>query len=229
MTEDNIDIKEFEKKSSIKFDNKNLLIHALTHKSYASEHGRSLWNERLEFLGDSVLSLIIADYLYQKYTEETEGILSRIKSRLVSKIILADMARQIGLGSFVLLSSGEETTGGRVKETILADTFEAVLGALFLDKGLSAAKNFVIKNLPFKNIDVDIDYKSRLQEIIQKQHKILPVYVVTNESGPEHDKVFEVNVKVKRTTYGTGAGKNKKEAEQQAAKDALMKIQKESD
>jgi len=222
-----IDIKELEKLIEIKFNNKNLLLHALTHKSYGIENKLNIWNERLEFLGDSVLSFIIVDYLYNKYKNLDEGVLSKIKSRLVSQKTLTVLAKKINLGKFILLSVGEEQTGGRDKGTILADTFEALLGAIYLDKGISVAKQFLIKLLPLKEVRMDIDYKSKLQEIVQKKYKTLPEYNVISETGPEHNKIFKIEVEIMKKVYGRGIGKNKKEAEQQAAKNTLEKLYKE--
>jgi ribonuclease-3 len=216
-------IKEFEKIIGIEFDNRDLLIQALTHKSYAIEHGIPEWNERLEFLGDSILSAVMADYLYHKHDEAAEGTLSRIKSQLVSGRILAYMAKRINIGKYVLLSAGEDTTGGRTRESILSDTYESVIGAIYLDQGFIPAKQFIIKNLPKRGILIDADYKSKLQEMIQKKYKTLPVYTIVNVSGPEHEKIFKVEARIKRTLLGKGEGKSKKEAEQQAAKQALEK------
>jgi len=202
------------------------LLQALTHKSYAIEQRIDAWNERLEFLGDSILSAVIAEFLYFKFPEKSEGILSRIKSQLVSGRMLAAIAKKLDLGKYLLLSIGEESTGGRNRESILSDTFESVLGAIYLDKGFETAKEFVIQWLPKRGIFIDVDYKSRLQEIIQKKYKILPLYEITEVTGPEHDKTFQVTVRNKKSLLGKGEGKSKKHAEQQAAKQALDKLSK---
>lgn len=202
------------------------MLQALTHKSYAIEQRIDAWNERLEFLGDSILSAVIAEFLYFKFPEKSEGILSRIKSQLVSGRMLAAIAKKLDLGKYLLLSIGEESTGGRNRESILSDTFESVLGAIYLDKGFETAKEFVIQWLPKRGIFIDVDYKSRLQEIIQKKYKILPLYEITEVTGPEHDKTFQVTVRNKKSLLGKGEGKSKKHAEQQAAKQALDKLSK---
>jgi len=221
-----VNISQLEKNIGIKFGNQGLLLQALTHKSYAIEQRIDAWNERLEFLGDSILSAVIAEFLYFKFPEKSEGILSRIKSQLVSGRMLAAIAKKLDLGKYLLLSIGEESTGGRNRESILSDTFESVLGAIYLDKGFETAKEFVIQWLPKRGIFIDVDYKSRLQEIIQKKYKILPLYEITEVTGPEHDKTFQVTVRNKKSLLGKGEGKSKKHAEQQAAKQALDKLSK---
>jgi ribonuclease-3 len=212
----------------IKFTNKKLLEEAITHKSYAIEKNKPYWNERLEFLGDSVLSCVVADYLYSKFPDSPEGYLSRIKSQLVSKQTLVKLARELNLGNFILLSRGEESTGGRTRESNLANAIEAIIGAIYLDKGFETAKNFILKHIANKKISLEVDYKSKLQEISQAKYKVLPVYKVISETGPEHNKNFEVEVKVKNRILGIGRGKSKKEAEQLAAKEAIKILKKES-
>ncbi|OGS20131.1 MAG: ribonuclease III, partial [Elusimicrobia bacterium RIFOXYA2_FULL_40_6] len=203
-----------------------LLDEAITHKSYAIETNRDYWNERLEFLGDSVLSCVIADYLFSMYPDSAEGHLSRIKSQFVSRQMLTKWAQELNLGEFILLSKGEEATGGRERESILSNALESLLGAIYLEKGFKTAKKFIIEYFSEKKITSDFDLKSKLQEIIQAKYKILPVYAVVNESGPEHEKCFEIEVSVKKKVLGKGTGKSKKEAEQQAAKQALSFLSK---
>jgi len=211
----------------IKFTDKKLLEEAITHKSYAIENNKSYWNERLEFLGDSVLSCVVADYLYSKFPDSPEGHLSRIKSQLVSKQTLVKLAKEINIGKFIFLSKGEELTGGRTRESNLANAIEAIIGAIYLDKGFETAKKFILKYIANKKISLEIDYKSKLQEISQAKYKVLPVYRVISETGPEHNKNFEVEVKVKNRILGIGKGKSKKEAEQLAAKEAIKILKKE--
>ncbi|MBU0952083.1 MAG: ribonuclease III [Elusimicrobia bacterium] len=205
----------------IEFQNKKLLDEAITHKSYAIETNKDYWNERLEFLGDSVLSCVIADYLFTIYPGSAEGHLSRIKSQFVSRQMLTMWAKELNLGEFILLSKGEETTGGRERESILSNALESLLGAIYLEKGFKTAKKFITAYFSEKKLTADFDLKSKLQEIIQAKYKILPVYTVIKESGPEHEKCFEIEVSVKKKVLGMGKGKSKKEAEQQAAKQAL--------
>ncbi|MFN3966231.1 MAG: ribonuclease III [Endomicrobiia bacterium] len=215
---------ELESILGIKFTNKHLLEEAITHKSYAIEKNKPYWNERLEFLGDSVLSCVVADYLYSKFPDSPEGHLSRIKSQLVSRQMLVKLAKELNLGKFILLSKGEESTGGRTRESNLANAVEAIIGAIYLDKGFEMAKKFILKHIPSKQFSLETDYKSKLQEISQAKYKILPVYRVVSENGPEHDKNFIVEVKIKNKILGIGKGKSKKEAEQQAAKEAIQKL-----
>ncbi|OGS21864.1 MAG: ribonuclease III [Elusimicrobia bacterium RIFOXYA2_FULL_39_19] len=205
----------------VDFSNKNLLLEAITHKSYAIESNKNYWNERMEFLGDSVLSCVIADYLYTIYPDSTEGHLSRVKSQFVSRQTLTRWAKDLNLGKFILLSKGEEQTGGRERESILANALESILGAIYLEKGYLVVKKFIVNHFSSKEHVTDIDYKSKLQEMIQAKHKILPIYAVVDESGPEHEKSFVIEVSVKNKVLGKGRGKTKKEAEQQSAKQAL--------
>ena len=210
----------------IEFQNKKLLEEAITHKSYAIESNLDYWNERLEFLGDSVLSCVIADYLFTIYPDSPEGHLSRIKSQFVSRQMLTKWAQELNLGEFISLSRGEEATGGRKRESILANAIESLIGAIYIEKGFKPAKKFIVDYFSSIGQTADADYKSKLQEMIQAKHKILPTYTVINESGPEHEKSFEIEVSVKRKVLGKGKGKSKKEAEQQAAKQALVFLSK---
>ena len=220
-----VDIKKLEDSIGIKFKDYDLFTAALTHKSYTAEYGGEKWNERLEFLGDSILSAIVVGHLYKKFPELAEGELSRIKSQLVSRKVLAQWAKELDIGKYVFISSGEESSGGRLRESMLANTLEALLGAIYLEKGFSTIKDFVVSRFCQK-IDtlVDTDYKSRFQEIVQGKYRVLPVYKVIKETGPEHSKIFEIEVRVKKQVLGRGFGRNKKESQQEAAKSALRKL-----
>ncbi|MBI3292285.1 MAG: ribonuclease III [Elusimicrobia bacterium] len=217
-----------EKAIGIRFANQALLEEALTHKSYAMEHSSERFNERLEFLGDSVLATVVAEYLYLRYPKDDEGKLSKMKSLLVAKPSLVVWAKELKLGQYVRLSQGEEHTGGRERASLLANTLEALLGAIYLQSGYDAARQFILKWLRKKRRFVETDHKSRLQELIQRREKTPPEYRLLREVGPDHDKTFEIEVRVHRQRLGRGIGKSKKEAEQSAARDALRQpIQKE--
>lgn len=200
------------------------LKEALSHKSFAAETRTSVYNERLEFLGDSVLSAVVAHRLYQEYPKEDEGSLSKKKSRLVSRLSLGRWASQINLGAYLYLGIGEESSGGRVRLSLLGNALEALIGAIYLDGGYAAAEKFIIGLLGREGQVEEIDYKSELQEYAQKELRSMPVYEVTTTTGPEHDKTFEVMVRIGKTSQGLGRGKNKKEAEQRAAHEAFKSI-----
>ncbi len=207
------------------FRDPSLLEEALTHKSYAYERGTLRHNERLEFLGDSVLAAVVAHRLFLDHPAEDEGRLSKHKASLVSRPTLARWADEAGLGPHLKLGSGEESTGGRVRPSILANALEAVIGALYLDGGYEAARRFVEgRFLEARAAFVETDFKSRLQEVVQKRHKVPPEYRLVETAGPDHDKTFSVTVLVGARTLGTGSGKTKKEAEQDAARDALKHV-----
>ncbi len=219
--------KEFRKCIGVKIKDKNLLKHALTHKSFAYENNLKHYNERLEFLGDSVLGLIIALYFYDKYPLEEEGKLSKLKAQITSRPTLVRLAEKINLGQYLYLSKGEMATGGSHRPSILADTFEALIGCIYLDRGFKAAYSFLISRLNIKelvNYEDVWDFKTVLQEIIQQKYKQIPKYKIMAEYGPDHEKIFEVQVEAKKEILGQGKGKNKKEAEQFAAKAALRKL-----
>ena len=208
------------------FKNKALLTNALTHSSYANEvRNGTTSNERLEFLGDSVLSIIVADYLYHKFNNMPEGELTKLRASLVCEKSLCAFSRELGIGEFLLLGKGEEKGGGRERDSILADAFEAVLAAMYLDGGMEIAKEhvlrFVLPELSHTNDDVFKDYKTALQEIIQRNPEENVTYILTGESGPDHNKSFEVEVRLNSNVIGKGTGKSKKAAEQAAAKEAL--------
>ncbi len=207
-----------------RFRDPGLLKQALSHKSFASESGTGVYNERLEFLGDSVLAAVVAHQLYVEYPGETEGVLSKKKSLLVSRASLAVWAEEIDLGSRLILGVGEENTGGRTRQSLLANALEALIGALYLDGGYDAASAFIRQWCARKHGTLEeTDYKSRLQELLQKRYKSPPTYELTSASGPDHDKIFSIVVRIGTRELGQGTGKNKKEAEQSAANDALSR------
>ncbi len=219
-------LEEFQGKIRYYFNDKELLIEALSHSSYANEKrkGRNS-NERLEFLGDSVLSIVVSQYLFEHFTHLPEGELTKIRASLVCEKSLYEFAKQIDLGEHILLGKGEENTGGRERVSILADAFEAVIAAVFLDGGLEAARRHILKFIP-KDIDdrkpVSFsDHKTILQEIIQKNPEEKVEYKLVGQSGPDHNKAFKVQVRLNSNVIGTGIGRSKKEAEQMAAKEAL--------
>jgi ribonuclease-3 len=217
-------IEALEKKIGVKFKNRKTIEEAMTHKSYAMETGQGPFNERMEFLGDSILNAAVTDLLFKRYPDEDEGKLSKYKSLLVSKPSLVKWAREMKLGAYVRLSESEDSTGGRDRDSILANAMEAMIGAIFLDQGFEKAHKFVVDKFSQKKRIVETDYKSKLQEIVQKKHGIPPTYVLVDEEGPDHDKTFHMQVLVKKKALGRGAGKSKKESEQNAAREALRKI-----
>ena len=208
------------------FKDKTLLQTALTHSSYANESkGSRQNNERLEFLGDSVLSIIVSDYVF-RHKKVPEGELTKIRASLVCENALASFAQRIGLGRFLMLGKGEDQNGGRERPSILADAFEALIAAIYLDGGIEAAREFVV---PFISEAVETaagadlhDYKTQLQEVVQKNPEERVAYVLVDESGPDHDKRFTVEVHLNSNIIGHGEGKSKKNAEQQAAREALL-------
>ena len=207
------------------FENKSILKQALTHSSYANENRNSgPFNERLEFLGDAVLSLISADFLYRRFPSMPEGDLTKLRSGLVCTASLSEYARQISLGDFLLLGKGEDANGGRERNSNLENAFEAVIAAVYLDGGIECARKFVLR---FLDVSVETrhinfkDYKTKLQEIVQESHEETLNYVVSNVSGPDHDKRYEIEVHLNSNVIGKGTGRSKKQAEQEAAKQAL--------
>lgn len=208
------------------FKNKALLINALTHSSFANEARDGITsNERLEFLGDSVLSVIVSDYIYKEFNNLPEGELTKLRASLVCEKSLCGFSRELNIGEFLRLGKGEEKGGGRERDSILADAFEAVLAAVYLDSDLETARKlvmrFVLKELKHTDDEVFKDYKTALQEIIQRNPEEYVTYILTGESGPDHDKLFEVEVHLNSNVIGKGKGKSKKQAEQMAAKQAL--------
>lgn len=218
-------IRKFEETIGYTFKNKELIRHALSHSSYANERklpGGS--NERLEFLGDSVLSIVVSDYLY-KNMNVAEGELTKIRASLVCEKSLHIFAKQIDLGEFLLLGKGEENTGGRERPSILADAFEAVIAAIYLDGGMEAAAKHILRFMPEDVLQekkpVFSDFKTVLQEVVQKNPEEKVEYVLIGEEGPDHNKRFVVEVCLNSQVIGKGKGRSKKEAEQLAAKEAL--------
>lgn len=223
-------LSSLEKKIHITFKNTALLQTAFVHKSYLNEHKGEVPhdNERLEFLGDAVLELVTTEYLYQKFPESEEGQLTNFRSALVKGKHLAEVARGLELGEYLLVSRGEEKSGGRSKQYLLANTLEALIGAIYLDCGFETAHRFItqfiLTNLgEILQKGLHIDAKSKLQELAQERFGITPTYKVMSEHGPDHNKEFEVCVCVGEKTLGKGKGSSKQNAEQQAAVDALKK------
>lgn len=213
------------------FKDKSLLMEAITHKSFANENPVSVssFNERLEFLGDAVLGLIVSDHLFCSYPDYSEAELSKIKAYAVQENTLAEIAMKLGIGSHLLLGKGEEATGGRGKPSLLANAFEAILAAVYLDGGLKTVKSLALEFLKdkIKKLISDgmlFDFKTHFQEITQSRYGVLPKYIVHKEEGPDHIKTFEVEVLIKEKKYGMGRGKTKKEAAQRAAEEGLKKI-----
>ena len=223
-----IDFSKFEKKTKIIFKNKKLLEQAFIHRSYINENSGSKLkhNEHLEFLGDAVLELVITDYLYNKYPEKDEGELTAYRSSLVNTITIGEAAANLGMNDFLLLSKGESKDSGKARSYILANTFEAFIGAVYLDSGYETARDFIAKSL-FNKIDEIVakklwrDPKSLVQEKAQEHVSVTPSYRVLSESGPDHDKHFTIGIFFGDDLVAEGKGKSKQEAEQEAAHRAL--------
>jgi len=212
----------------VSFRDPELREAALTHRSFAFEHDLTITNERLEFLGDSVLGLVVTDLAYRTYPAMPEGQLAKLRAAIVNMTALAEVARELVLGSVVLLGKGEEGSGGRDKASILADALEAVFGAVYLDLGLDAAREmierlFAPRMEAYVRGEGDRDYKTILQELASQELRALPVYHI-EERGPDHQKEFTATVVIGGETLGTGVGRSKKEAEQQAAREAHGRI-----
>jgi len=224
-------IEDFEAKFGLHFLNKELLIQAFTHSSYANEHG-TLSNERLEFLGDAVLEIAVSEFLYENFPEEPEGVLTKKRAKNVCEPALCLIANRMNLGEMMRLGKGEEESGGREKCSTLSDAFEALLGAIYLDRGYSGIFDildpYFFTQLMDDNFEVDEDYKSNLQEYVQADSKQAIDYRVIEEVGPPHNKTFTCGVFMGGIKMGTGQGRTKKEAEQAAAKSALQKLAKEA-
>jgi len=224
-------LENFQDRIDVRFNDVALLRQALTHRSYLGANGNDLStsNERMEFLGDSVLELVVNEYLYGHFPEHQEGDLTKMKSLLVSRNILSDQARVMELGQFLFLSEAESDSGGRQRPSILADAFEAVIGAIYLDQGMEAARRFLEPRLLVDAPGILSDrkftnYKSVLQEYVQAEFKTYPRYRVSSQSGPDHRKIFTVDVSVRGKKLGEGRGSNKKRAEQSAARDAIESL-----
>ena len=219
-------IKDLETAIGYRFRNISLLQNALTHSSYANErwHNSLLSNERLEFLGDSVLGMLVAEYLYRTFPDRPEGELTRMRADMVCEKTLANVANSIGLGEHLLLGHGEEQSKGRTRNSILADAMESVIAACFLDGGMGAAegivKRFILTEVPVKKMH-NADYKTALQELVQQKKNQVLAYSLIGESGPDHDKQFVVEVSLNGKPVGQGTGTSKKRAEQMAAQAAI--------
>jgi ribonuclease-3 len=219
---------DLEKSLGVTLKDRDLLRRALTHRSYAYEHGGLPTNERLEFLGDAVLSIVVTDHLYLTYDDLPEGQLAKLRASVVNMNALADVARGIGVGDWLLLGRGEEFSGGRDKASILADTFEALLGAVYLDRGLASAGKVIHRFFDPLMADAatrgaSLDWKTSLQELTAARLLGVPEYVVT-ESGPDHAKRFVARSIVAGREWGSGDGRSKKEAEQKAAEAAWTSL-----
>ena len=222
-------IKDLENAIGYHFNNISLLQNALTHSSYANErwHNGLLSNERLEFLGDSILGMLVAEYLYRSFPDRPEGELTRMRADMVCEKTLACVANHIGLGQHLMLGHGEEQGGGRTRDSILADAMESVIAACFLDGGLDAAlqfiKRFILVEVPVTKLH-NVDYKTQLQELVQQKKNQVLTYRLVGQSGPDHDKHFEVQVDLNGRTVGSGSGSSKKRAEQDAAREAIENL-----
>ncbi len=222
-------LSDLEKAIGYQFKNISLLQNALSHSSYANErfHDSLKSNERLEFLGDSILGMVTAEYLYRNFKDRLEGDLSRMRADMVCEKSLARIAERIGLGKHLLLGNGEEQSGGRNRDSILADAVESVIAACFLDGGMEPARafinTFVLTEVPVQKMH-NADYKTALQEKVQQKKNQTLTYVLVGESGPDHDKWFEVEVLLNGKLLGKGSGSSKKRAEQDAARVALEKL-----
>ena len=224
-------IKELEMAIGYRFRDIALLQNALAHSSYANErwHNSLMSNERLEFLGDSVLGMLVAEYLYRTFPDRPEGELTRMRADMVCERALSQVAAQIGLGTHMLLGKGEEQGGGRNRDSILADAVESVIAACFLDGGMEAAKQFVerfvLTRVPVSRLN-NADYKTALQELVQQKRNQSSAYTLVEETGPDHDKQFTIELAINGQVVGIGHGTSKKRAEQDAARVAIEKLQK---
>jgi ribonuclease III len=213
----------------VNFKDTNLLLSAITHRSYLNEHRDSTWehNERLEFLGDAVLELVVTDFLFSTYTDKPEGELTAIRAALVNTVSLSAASEQLGVNKYLLMSKGEAKDEGRARQYILANVFEACIGAIYLDQGYDIARNFIAGRL-FGHTEEIIkkrlwqDAKSRFQELAQEHASITPTYETVSQEGPDHDRVFTIGVYLRREKVAEGKGRSKQEAEQQAASAAML-------
>ena len=226
-------IKDLERAMGYQFGNISLLQNALTHSSYANErdHNSLMSNERLEFLGDSILGMVVADHLYRSFPNRPEGELTRMRADMVCERALAKVANQISLGDHILLGKGEEQGGGRSRDSILADAVESIIAACYLDGGMDAAKRFVerfvLSDVPVAKLH-NVDYKTALQELVQQKKNQIIQYTLVGESGPDHDKQFQVELSLNGEVIGSGTGTSKKRAEQEAAKAAIEALTEKS-
>lgn len=220
---------KLEKKIKVEFNNKELLKQAFTHRSYLNENRASGMehNERLEFLGDAVLELVVTDYLYKKYPKKPEGDLTALRSALVNSVMLSSVSTDLALNDYLLLSRGEAKDTGRARQYILANTFESLVGAIYIDKGYEKAEEFIAQALLPRIKEVEenklwVDAKSYFQEKAQEVLGVTPNYKTMKEVGPDHDKLFTVGLYINNTMISEGSGKSKQEAEQDAAKNGLL-------
>jgi len=223
-----MNFEKFEESAGTKFEDKSLLRQAFTHRSYINENKDSKLehNERLEFLGDAVLELVVTDFLYKKLTDSSEGEMTSLRSFLVNADTCSLVATKLGVNDFLLLSKGESKDNGRARQYILANTLEAIIGAIYIDKGYESAKEFILTHItPMVDEVIEsgawIDAKSLFQEKAQENIGTTPSYKTIKETGPDHDKHFTVAVSVGNDVFGTGVGKSKQDAEQEAARNAL--------
>jgi len=231
MTLDHKTLQKIARKLQVDINDLDLLHQAMTHRSFLGESAEAMSNERLEFLGDSVLGIVVAEYLYSQFPDRTEGELAKAKAVAVSEPVLAESAKALGMQDMVLMSSGEEASGGRRRLSIMADAFEALIAVIYLDSGLEAARQFILRALESILQDIERkehirDYKTLLQEHTQGIYKKAPQYVVLDEQGADHDKTFTIEARLDDRVLGCGVGKSKKQAEQAAALKALETVQK---
>lgn len=225
-----VDLEKIEHTLGFTFKDKDLLQRAFTHRSYLNENQNiDKHNERLEYLGDAVLEFLVSKFLFHKFPDRAEGELTSFRSATVKTDTLAETARKLKFGEYLRMSRGEEKTGGRQKDYLLANTFEAVIGAIYLDQGIQPVENFLKREL-FTQIDsivenrLDIDPKTRFQELAQDIQRVTPLYELLSEKGPDHEKIFTMAVFLGEEEYGRGTGQSKQRAEEQAAKEAINKI-----
>ena len=231
MTIDQKTLQQITRQLQVDIRDYPLLQQSLTHRSFLGESAQAMSNERLEFLGDSVLGIVVAEYLYTKFPDRTEGELAKAKAVAVSEPILGESAKNMGLSDMLLMSAGEEASGGRKRLSILADAFEALVAVIYLDCGLEAARQFILRALESILVDIERkehirDYKTLLQEHTQGIYKKAPRYVVLDEKGADHDKTFLIEARLDENVLGRGEGKSKKQAEQAAALRALESLDK---
>ena len=224
-----INLIEVEQLIGIEFESKGLLITALTHSSYANQFNDVKYNERLEFLGDSVLQLCVTKYLFNNYKDKSEGELTKIRALVVCENSLHKVSKNLSLGKYIRMSKGEELTGGRERTSIQADALEAVIAAVYLDKGIEVANDFILRN--FKDVidkaineEIILDFKTRLQEVLQKNGEVNIVYNLVKHEGPPHRRKFFTDLLINNEVMGQGVGFSKKESEQNAAKAALQRL-----
>ncbi|NCN12105.1 ribonuclease III [Candidatus Kaiserbacteria bacterium] len=222
------DLQKLQKVLQVQFADTAVLLSAVTHRSYLNEHREATWdhNERLEFLGDAVLELVVTDYLFHKYPEKPEGELTAVRAALVNTVSLSAASEELGVNDYLLMSKGEAKDIGRARQYILANVFEACIGAIYLDQGYEAAKQFIANRL-FVKTDAIVqqrlwqDAKSRFQELAQEHASVTPTYETIAQDGPDHDRIFTVGVYLRKEFVAEGKGRSKQEAEQQAAHAAL--------